>query len=180
MALHRPGQRGFTLIELMVVFAMIAALSMVFLMDIGATMGKTHSVQHVRDIHALARASLALEDALKATPNAVTGGNMVIQAAFPHGGITQTGNSFTSAIGTSITVSWNQGGKELSIINTVVPQADCIDVLKSVDASSFTRIVVAAGATSNTLSSGSWPITLATASGACPAADASLTFVLKL
>jgi len=177
--LHSRWQRGFTLIELMVVLAMIGALSVVFLMDIGTTMGKTHSVQHVRDIHALGRAALKLEDALKATANAITGGNMVIQGAFPHGGITQSGNSFTPAIGSALTVSWNQSSATLSMINTAVAQPDCVELLKSIDAAMFSRIVVTQGATTHILTRSNWPITLAVAANNCPNTPSTITFEMK-
>ena len=173
-------QRGFTLLELMVVFALIGALSVAFLMDIGTTMAKSHAIQQVRDIHALGRATLKMEDVLKNTASSVTGGNLVIKGAFPRGGITQTNNSFTSAIGTSITVSWSKAAKELSIANAAVPQGDCVDVLKNVNAAQFRRIVVTAGATTNTLTRANWPITLASAANACPTANSTITFVIRL
>lgn len=176
----QASERGFTLLELMVVFALIGAISVAFLMDIGSSMGKTHAMQHIRDIHALSRAALNMESDLKATTDSVVGGELVIKGAFPHGGITQTNNTFTSAVGTSITVSWSKAAKEVSIANAGVPQGDCVELLKHVDVSPFSRIIAAAGATSTTLTRANWPISLTTAASTCPADTSTVTFVMKI
>ena len=180
VALKKGDQQGFTLLELMVVFALIGAISVAFLMDIGSSMGKTHAVQHIRDIHALSRAALNMESALKATTDSVVGGQLVIKGAFPHGGITQTNNAFAAAVGLSITVSWSKAAKELSIANAGVPKGDCVELLKHIDVSPFSSITAAAGVISTTLTRANWPISLTSAASTCPAAASTITFVMKI
>jgi len=161
--------RGFTLVELMVVLALVSLIALMGTSAVSAYK-RADVTLYLQQLYQLAEATHRLKEPLMKASFSNAGGKMVIDAAFPHGEVSNSSifiDHYDSPLGDYSFATWYLPPYSYVVLGTVgLSKDECREILLKIDMAEFDHIYLRVSPFT-TVPASSFPLSYAVADGYC-------------